>query len=280
MPDDSAERVRLAATFDAAAESYQRARPDYPDELIDYVLGQTRSAQPRVLEIGCASGKATLAFARRNCHLTCLEPGPALARAARANCAGFDVDVIESRFEDWRAPSTFDLVIAATSWHWIDPQRRYVSAAQALRPGGHLAFWSAMHVIPEGGDPFFTELQEVYDRLGHGMPPGTRTQRPGELDEHTDEIEASGLFEVVGVRHFDWEIVYDADTYIDLLDTFSSHISMGESQRSTLYGEIRRRLALRTPAMLRRHWGAAVHVARTPGSGPGQPKGRGAVAGG
>jgi hypothetical protein len=56
---------------------------------------------------------------------------------------------------------------------------------------------------------------------------------------------------------------YDADGYIDLLNTFSGHIAMHDWQRDRLYGEIRRRLAARPDGRLRRHWGGVLHVARS-----------------
>jgi SAM-dependent methyltransferase len=259
------ERETLRQTFDQAAESYQRARPDYPDELFDDLIAVTGlAAGNRLLEVGCATGKATLPLARRGFLLTCVELGPDLAAAARRNLDGLAAEVIEGRFEDWRPDPgvRFDLVFAATAWHWIDPAVGYFNAWRALRPGGHLAFWSAFHVFPEDGDPFFRELQEIYDEIDEGLPPGSPQPRPGELDEKTAEIEASGLFDVVHVRHFDWETVYDADGYIALLNTFSGHIAMQDWQRDRLYGEIRRRLDLRPDRTLRRHWGAVLHVAR------------------
>jgi len=131
-----------------------------------------------------------------------------------------------------------------------------------LEPGGHLALWGAGHVIPYDGDPFFEELQEVYDEIGEALPPGSAVPRPQELDDDRGDIEASGLFDVVEVRQYDWETVYDAEGYIDLLNTFSGHIAMAEWQRERLYGEIRRRLARRTDGLLRRHWGGVLHVAR------------------
>jgi hypothetical protein len=81
-------------------------------------------------------------------------------------------------------------------------------------------------------------------------------------ERHRAEIEASGLFDHVTLRQFDWEIGYDAAGYIRLLDTFSGHIAMAGWQRDRLYGEIRRRLAERPDGRLRRHWGVALHVAR------------------
>ena len=142
------------------------------------------------------------------------------------------------------------------------PAVRYPRAWQALRPGGHLAIWAAAHVFPEGGDPFFRDIQDVYDEIGEGLPPGTARPRPGELPDDRAEIEASGLFEVIAVRHYDWERVYAAEEYIELLSTFSGHLAMADWKRERLYGEIRRRLALRPDHSVRRHWGAVLQVAR------------------
>jgi hypothetical protein len=71
----------------------------------------------RILEIGCATSKATLPLARRGFGVTCIELGPDLARAARANLAGYDVSVVEGSFESRRPPvaARFGLVFAATA---------------------------------------------------------------------------------------------------------------------------------------------------------------------
>jgi SAM-dependent methyltransferase len=259
------DRVRLRQTFNQAADLYQRARPEYPPELLDHLIAVTGLAPgDRLLEVGCATGKATLPLARRGFRISCVELGANLAAAARRNLAGLDVDVTEGRFEEWQPPPgvRFDLVFAATAWHWIDPETGYRAAWQALRPGGHLAFWSAGHVFPDDGDPFFGEIQDVYDEINESLPPEAYFPRPGEMPESGDDIEASGLFDVTDIRHFDWETSYDAQGYIDLLDTFSGHIEMAGWQRERLYGEIRRRLAMRPDGLLRRHWGAVLHIAR------------------
>jgi SAM-dependent methyltransferase len=264
MWPDPADRERLAATFDRAAALYQRARPEYPSELYARLLDVTGLAPPaRLLEVGCATGKATIPLARMGFEITALEPGAALAAAARSNLAGHGVEVVQARFEDWEPPpQDVDLVFAATAWHWVDPAVRYPKAATVLRPAGHLAIWGAVHVIPHDGDPFFEQLQEVYDEIGEGLPTGWVTPRPGELPDDREEIEASGLFEVIDVSQHDWETVHDADSYIELLDTFSGHIEMDPRQRERLDSEIRRRLADREDGRLRRHWGAVLQVAR------------------
>src|SRR3954454_24144177 len=99
------ERRRLAATFDSVAERYQRARPEYPEALYERLLAVTGLRPPaRLLEVGSATGKATQPLARRGFRIPCLEPGPALGAVARRELEPFDVEVIESRFEDWTAP--------------------------------------------------------------------------------------------------------------------------------------------------------------------------------
>jgi SAM-dependent methyltransferase len=263
------ERERLAATFDAAADRYHRARPAYPDELIERVVATTSvRAGDRVLEVGCATGKATIPFARRGLHVTCIESGPALVEIARRNTVGLPVTVKRGRFEDWDAARDgrgFDLVFAATAWHWIDPAVRYQRAYDVLRTGGHLAFWSASHVLPDDADPFFAEIQEVYEEIGEAVPTGTPLPRPENMADLRGELEASGLFDVVAVTRFVWARDYDAESYIDLLETFSGHIAMQPWQRERLYGEIRRRLGRRPDARVHRHWGALLHVARRRG---------------
>jgi hypothetical protein len=86
--------------------------------------------------------------------------------------------------------------------------------------------------------------------------------RPGELEDRSSEVQASGLFEMVHVRHFDWERAYNADGYIELLETFSGHIAMEAWKRNRLYAEIRARIGRRVDGIIRRHWGAVLHVAR------------------
>lgn len=257
-------REVLRETFDSAVPLYHRSRPDYPAQLFDdLVVLPDLQPDAHALEVGCGTGKATLGMAERGYRITALELGPSLAAVARANLNKFPMAQVEvAAFESWACTDLFDLVYAATAWQWIDPATRYEKAWACLRPGGHVAFWDAGHVFPEGGDSFFTEIQEVYDEIGEGDPPGTPWPRPGEQPDYRQEILASGLFDGVQARHYSWEFDYCADEYIDLLNTFSGHITMEPWRRDRLYAEIRRRLAQRSHGRLRRGWGAVLHVAR------------------
>ena len=234
-----ADRERLGRTFDQAAELYRAPVPSTrPTSTSAWSKSPGWPRGSHLLEIGCATGKATLPLARMGFRITCLEPGRALAGQARRALRQLDVEVVESSFEEWQpGGERFSLVYAATAWHWLDPDVRYQKAADILEYNGFLALWAAGHVIPYDGDPFFEQIQAVYNEIGEGLPSGASLPRPGALVDDRAEIESTGLFEVIEVRQYDWETVYDTEGYIDLLNTFSGHISMEPWQRERLYGE-------------------------------------------
>jgi SAM-dependent methyltransferase len=216
-----------------------------------------------LLEVGCATGKATRPLLERGFPVVCVELGPRPADRARASLAGLRVQVQVAPFEAWDGEAgAFDLVYAATAWHWVDPAIRYRQAHRLLQPGGHLAIWGAQHAFPAGFDPFFTEIQAVYESLGMGREAAWPPPPPERVPDDRTEIEGSRLFDHVEVRRYVWETSYTADGYLALLDTFSSHIAMDPRDREHLDAEIRRRIEGRPDGRVRRHWHAILHVAR------------------
>jgi SAM-dependent methyltransferase len=192
-------REPLRRTFDSAADLYDSARPGYPDELFDDLVemaGLERGA--RLLEIGCATGKATRPWLERGFSVVCVELGAQLAEKARQNLAAFPVEIHVAPFESWEPEhDAFDLVYAATAWHWLDPAIRDRKAHGLLRAGGHLAFWSAGHAFPVGFDPFFTETyapgSATAPSSGSGAT-GMRSSmsRAARFELHTESDSAAG----------------------------------------------------------------------------------------
>lgn len=258
-------RDSLKRTFDQDAELYERARPRYPERIFDdlFAIAGLKPGSS-VLELGCGTGQATRDLARRAGHVVCVELGANLAAVARRELAAFaNVEVITSTFEAW-APedARFDVVFAATSWLWLDPEVRYVKSASVLKPGGVVAIvHGGYHAFPEGFDPFFSEIQAAYEAIGEphqeGPPP-----RPEQVPDLREEIERSGLFEVVSIRRYVWPVDYTADTYIDVLNTYSNHIAWEQWKRDKLFGEVRRLIAMRPDGRIRKHYLSIVHIAR------------------
>jgi SAM-dependent methyltransferase len=257
----SAHELRL--TFDRAADRYDAARPDYPARLFDDLVALARLRPwARLLEVGCGTGKATRPLLARGFRVECVELGPELAAHARRALPGDAFVVHRACFEDWEGDTgAFDLVYAATAWHWIDRRLRYEKAHRLLRRGGRLAVWSAGHAFPPGFDPFFTEIQEVYDEIGESHPGPWPPPPPDELPDLRAEIEGSGLFADVATRRYVWGQTYSADEYIALLQTFSGHISMPDWKQQRLYAAVRERIEGRPGRSVHRHWHAILHVA-------------------
>lgn len=98
----STDHERLRATFNQAADLYDRARPRYPPALFDD-LAELAGVGPgcRVLEIGPGTGQATVPLAERGCHIVAVELGADLAAVARRNLAHFpEAQVVTAAFED------------------------------------------------------------------------------------------------------------------------------------------------------------------------------------
>lgn len=235
---DEAHRVQLSRTFDEDAELYDRARPGYPPELFDDLTAVAGLGPGcRVLEVGAGTGKATLPLAERGCRITAVERGTDLAAVARRNLAGFDsVEIVTADFETWPLPEEgFDVVVAATAFHWLDPAVRMVKAADALRPGGVLAVVATQHVAG-GSEEFFVEVQDCYERFDPATPPGLRPPAAQDVDtsDHAEEAARSGRFGPVAFRRYAWEATYTTATYLEVLRTYSGHRALSPEAREGL----------------------------------------------
>jgi SAM-dependent methyltransferase len=244
--------VELRETFDTVAEQYERARPRYPDELVAAIPGT------RILEIGCGTGQLTRALLDRGADVTCVESGAHMAAVACRTAPA--ARVVVSRFEDWEPDGTYDTVCCATAWHWLDPEVAPQKVHGLLDPGGVLAVIGTHHVFPADADPFFRDIQHAYAAIGEG------TDELPDVDDirHDDAIRlrATGLFEV---EDLGWTrvIEYDAESYIEVLGTYSGHIAMTDDERAAIFDGVRR---LAPPGrVIRKHHLFCLHLARRVG---------------
>ncbi|MFL5313047.1 MAG: class I SAM-dependent methyltransferase [Myxococcales bacterium] len=227
-------------SFDRNAELYDAARPPYPEALVDHVVA--RSGIPpkgRILEIGAGTGKATVPFARRGYAILALEPGANMAAVLRRNVAAFPAVAVEvGTFETWvGANGSFDLVVSAQAFHWVDPAVRCVKAAAALRSGGALALIRNETSGLEAG--LRAEMEAAYARWFPAVTwTPARDSTGSKRDELTDEIKRSALFGPVQIASFPWTARYTTRQYLDLLETHSDHALLDPARRTALYAAI------------------------------------------
>lgn len=225
--------------FGEDAELYDRARPAYPDTLVDDLVTLV-GLTAHVLDIGCGTGKATRLLAERGVTGVGVEAHPAMADVARRNLAdhpGWRIDV--AGFEDWvpdAGDAPFDLVTCAQAWHWLDPDVRLHKTHSLLRPGGWLAlFWNA-----NPGDQPAAELKRAIDRAYErhapeldGLPRQAVVQ-DGDWTRIPDDL----AFDSPIDRTYTWTRTYSTAEWLDLLRTHSNHRMLAPDRRERLLAVI------------------------------------------
>jgi SAM-dependent methyltransferase len=237
MPADSLPRDPGLA-FDAAAEIYDRVRPSYPDALFGELFSHFDGAV-RVLEVGPGTGQATRSLLTRGATVVAAEPGPRLAEVLRRNFADDErLTVVNARFEEVADAAPFDLVFAATSFHWTDPATRLQLAHDALRPGGAIAVVSTNQVRSDADRGYFDRCQPVYQKY---FPNETREVTPDPenvVPPDFGELEESPLFGTPELRRYRWDQTYSTAQYGDLLRSYSGTNMMEPEPREGLVTEL------------------------------------------
>jgi SAM-dependent methyltransferase len=213
-------RRAMAESFGTDAERYDRARPPYPAALVAGAVGVPPAGPARdVLDVGCGTGIAARQLQGAGCTVLGVEPDARMAAFARER--GLPVEV--ATFEAWEpAGRTFDAVVAAQSWHWVDPAVGAAKAASVLRPGGRLAVFG--HVF-EPPDDVAQAFAEAFRRVVPESPfAGTSGRRP--VDAYlagyaavAEAVRATGLFEAPEHWRFDVERTWTRDAWLELLPT-------------------------------------------------------------
>ena len=246
-------------TFNKYADRYDTYRPDYPEELFDTIIGETGiSGTSNLLEIGPGTGQATRALAKRKYSITAIELGDELAKVVRSNLLKYPkVQIVHGSFEATPfSESQFDLIYAATAFHWIKDEYKFTKTASLLKPKGHLAIIHTEYIDGDDGADFLLKSEHIYNEY---LPSEEVTPRSIFTSRHIDDLRApqidDTLFKQSSFNIFSQTLSYSAEQYAGLLSTYSPVIAL-ESKRRTIFldkikklienefnGILRRRLA-------------------------------------
>ncbi|MDG4533916.1 class I SAM-dependent methyltransferase [Streptomyces sp. AV19] len=204
----------MAESFGSDAERYDRARPRYPDALVERIVAG--SPGPDVLDVGCGTGIASRQFRAAGCRVLGVDADARMAGFARRD--GLRAEV--APFESWDAGGrSFDAVVAAQTWHWIDPVAGAAKAASVLRPGGRLAvFWNVFRPSPEVAEVF----AGIHRRVMPDAPvnPWAADASEGPLwARAADGMRRAGAFGEPERWSVGWERPYSRDEWLDQLPT-------------------------------------------------------------
>jgi SAM-dependent methyltransferase len=208
-----------ARVFGKVAESYDRGRPSYPREAVQWLVGG--SGPLSVLELGAGTGKLTRTLLELGHDVHATDPDEAMLDVLRRNLP--DVRSSVGTAESIPAPDlSYDVVIAGQAFHWFDPERALPEISRVLNPGGVLALaWNQR----DESIPWVRKLGRLIERPVESMDPG-------------EPLLDSGCFE--GVEHAQypfWQTI-DRSSVVDLVLSRSNIAMLSDQERAAKRAEV------------------------------------------
>lgn len=216
---DSSGRAARRVSFGAAADMYERGRPPYPGEAVEWLVP---TAARRVLDLGAGTGKLTRLIHERGWDVVAVDPSDGMRERFARAVPG--VAALAGSGEDIPLPdASVDAVVVAQAWHWVDPERAVPEVARVLTPGGQLGLvWNMRDERVE----WVAELNRIVQAYGTPLGGGNGVDAIGApfgpIERHTVE----------------WRYHLNRSELFDLLTSRSYVITLPEADRSTLLADI------------------------------------------
>ena len=231
-------------TFNTVAETYEKIRPGYPDELYQALFAYSPlDASCCAAEIGIGGGQAAPPVLKTGCALTAVEYGEQLAQVCRRKFSDYSrFSVITGKFEDAAlSDNTFDLVYSASAFHWVPEEIGYPKVFRVLKAGGAFARFANHPYQAKDNPVLFDEIQHAYAEYYYPY----YNRQPGKLSEYTEEqaAERAGIADRYGFTDTKYVMfhrtrILSAAEYRMLIGTYSDHITIEENIRERFFDAV------------------------------------------
>jgi SAM-dependent methyltransferase len=214
-----------AVGFASAADVYERARPSYPQDAIDWLAAQTGLGPGRtVVDLGAGTGKLTRLLLPTGARVVAVEPIPEM----RAHIDG--AEVLDGTAEAIPLPdASADVVTVAQAFHWFDHERALPEIHRVLRSNGSLVIVWNMRDLD---DPV---QRGVEDLLGP-----MRREVPGQiLGAWREPLARSTLFGPATLGAFTYEQQFTTDDLCDRVASTSFVAALPPVDREELLVRVR-----------------------------------------
>ena len=208
-------------SFGSAAAAYERGRPSYPPEAIDWLL--PRGAR-QVLDLGAGTGKLTTRLVERGLEVVAVDPIPDMLEVLRSSLPETRA-LLGTAEEIPLEDDSVDAVLVAQAWHWVDPERAIPEVTRVLRPGGRLGLvWNTRD-----------------ERLGWVRELGEIIGSDG--DRGSFDVTLSTSFTAAERHQVEWTNYLTPQALIDLVASRSYCITSPTEVRSRTLDQVRELLA-------------------------------------
>lgn len=211
--------------FGRAADSYERARPDYPHEAVDWLVGQMRLGPSTVVvDLGAGTGNLTRLLVRTGARVIAVEPVPEM----RAKLAGRvrSIKVLDGTAEAIPLDDgSANGVTAGQAFHWFRSDQALAEMHRVLRSGGSLGLiWNLRDV----SQPLQAALDAIVSPHQRHEP---RERWRAALDE-------TPFFTRWERRQFRWEVEWVAERLVAFASSLSEIAALADDDRSAALGQV------------------------------------------
>lgn len=203
--------------FTNKAVVYDKSRPGYPEEAIDYML-TLAPKNPVAADVGSGTGKLSEALLKRGYKVYAIEPNEAMRWIAdkRQRHFGENYISVNGYAENTTlAAGSVDLVTVAQSLHWFDIDRFRQECVRILKPDGRVFILY---------NKFAGTSAPEYEKLLYAHCPNFKGLAGGECS--IDKIRE--LFSDYVCRTFESQLSYDLPEFIDRALSASYTPTQGE----------------------------------------------------
>ncbi|MEP6623123.1 MAG: methyltransferase domain-containing protein [Acidimicrobiia bacterium] len=155
------------AGFDREAAAYERARPGYPPECIEWFAEHLGIGPGRdVFDLAAGTGKFTRLLEPLGARIVASEPVDGMRAVLSHTSPNVPLVASTAEWLPFRAAS-FDAITVAQAFHWFDAAAALAEAGRVLRPGGRLGLvWNAR----DRSAPHVDMLWSIMDRVEKHAP--------------------------------------------------------------------------------------------------------------
>lgn len=151
--------------FTGKASAYEKYRPAYPKEFIDYLYKHAAFMQESIIaDIGSGTGILSGQLLERGSSVIGVEPNEDMRRTAEKNLSGYSNYISIAGTDENTALSDFsiDFITVAQAFHWFDIQGFKKECRRILKPEGKVVLvWNSR--VPDS--KIVMENAEICQRL-------------------------------------------------------------------------------------------------------------------
>lgn len=221
---------KAAIGFDRASDAYERGRPDYPVEAIDFLVKQFDiKPSSQMVDLAAGTGKFTKYLFPFNNHVIAVEPVERMRHKFSTLYPAMHVLNGSAEYIPVVTES-IDVVTVAQAFHWFNGGKALEEIRRVLKPNGKLGLiWN----VRDESVSWVRELSQIIDPY-EGTTPRYSSMNWKEAFDETP------FFKPLQHAVFNYRHLSTVETILDRVNSISFISALPEQDKNYVINEVRR----------------------------------------